>query len=200
MIGNEAFQEADTIGITRPITNHNYLVTERAEVGAILKSAIFIAHSGLHIANAEKVFRKLVNKVQAPVVSSLLGIGVRFDDRATGVIDKFAPHANIVHIDIDPVAIARNVKVDVPIVSDAKTAVETLLPMVEKADIEETGSYLSPGRVIKEISREFSDVIISTEVGQNQMWAALFYNFQVSRTWLTSGGLGTMATFCPTKR
>jgi acetolactate synthase-1/2/3 large subunit len=82
--------------------------------------------------------------------------------------------------------------------------------MVEKADIEqwrstveewkqsytipieETGSYLSPGRVIKEISREFPDAIISTEVGQNQMWAALFYNFQASRTWLTSGGLGTM--------
>jgi acetolactate synthase I/II/III large subunit len=140
----------------------------------------------------------------------LFSIGVRFDDRATGAIDKFAPHADIVHIDIDPVAIARNVEVDVPIVCDAKAAVETLLPMVTKADIddwrntvenwkqsytipsEQTGPYLSPGSVIKEISREFPDAIISTEVGQNQMWAALFYTFTASRTWLTSGGLGTM--------
>ncbi len=307
MIGNDAFQEADTIGITRPITKHNYLVTERAELGTILKSAFFIANSGrpgpvvvdvpkdisilemddaypdsidirgykpnlaieeqdfqkavdalmnakrpvfyigggLHIANAEQAFRTLVQKAQVPVVSSLMGIGilpsdhplnlgmigmhgtyaanmavtesdllfsigVRFDDRATGAIDKFAPHADIVHIDIDPVAIARNVEVDVPIVCDAKAAVETLLPMVTKADIddwrntvenwkqsytipsEQTGPYLSPGSVIKEISREFPDAIISTEVGQNQMWAALFYTFTASRTWLTSGGLGTM--------
>ncbi|MEW5814018.1 MAG: biosynthetic-type acetolactate synthase large subunit [Spirochaetota bacterium] len=307
MIGNDAFQEADTVGITRPVTKHNYLVTERSELGVILKNAFFIAKSGrpgpvvvdvpndictleyddvypetvsirgynpvyevdekqlkkaaallqnsnrplffigggLHISDAETIFRKIVKKTGVPVVSSLMGIGimpqnhpdylgmigmhgtyaanmsvtnsdllfslgVRFDDRATGNLSKFAPNAKIVHIDIDPAAIARNVPVDLPIIGDARLTLEALYPMLTRPQIDEwrkrvrgwvheytplkdlKGSRLSPALVIEAISEEFPDAIISTEVGQNQMWAATFYAFKSSRTWLTSGGLGTM--------
>jgi acetolactate synthase-1/2/3 large subunit len=140
----------------------------------------------------------------------LFAVGTRFDDRATGALDRFAPHAKIIHVDIDPAAIARNVPVTIPIVGDAKLVLEEMLPLVGKMDIEpwrkkirewdEThpltslphGKLLSPTEVVKEISEAFPDAIVSSEVGQNQMWAALFYRFKRPRTWLTSGGLGTM--------
>lgn len=307
MIGNDAFQEADTCGITRPVTKHNYLVTERSELGQIVKNAFYIAASGrpgpvvidvpgdiskeelddeypgkpvirgynpkpgvdreilkkaaeelkkaqkplffigggLHISESQEIFNKIADLTDIPAVSSLMGIGimpfdhphylgmlgmhgtyaanmavtecdilfsigVRFDDRATGDLAKFAPNAKIVHIDIDPTAIARNVPVEIPILGDATEVLELLYPMVEKRDIEPwlervtawkeehplvlrtKGNRLSPGMIIDAVGDVFPDAIITTEVGQNQMWSALYYKFRESRTWITSGGLGTM--------
>jgi acetolactate synthase-1/2/3 large subunit len=311
MIGNDAFQEADIVGITRPITKHNYLVLDRKDLGRILKEAFTIANSGrpgpvlvdlpkdvilekgddeypakvtirgynpvlkghpnqikraaaelkkakrplfyvgggLHISGAVEVFRRAVKKTGVPVVHSLMGtgsipgddplalgmlgmhgtyvanmavshadllfgIGNRFDDRATGDLSKFAPNAKIVHIDQDPVSISRNVPVEVPIVGDARHVLEQLLPLLEAPKINEwlerlsswrnehslevkagqqgkTG-HLLPDEVIQTICRVFPDAIIATEVGQNQMWASLFFTFRHSRSLLTSGGLGTM--------
>jgi acetolactate synthase-1/2/3 large subunit len=308
MIGNDAFQEADIVGITRPITKHNYLVLERADLGRILKEAFTIAASGrpgpvlvdlpkdvllepgdpeypqqasirgynpvyrghpnqikkaaavlkrarrpllyvgggIHISGAAEILRKVVERTGAPVVHSLMGIGsfpgdhslclgmlgmhgtyaanmavtrcdllfavgTRFDDRATGELSRFAPEAKIVHIDQDPVSISRNVPVEVPIVGDARQVLEQLYPLLEPADIgawiqqiegwrrehplsvvsgDHTG--LSPASIIRAISELFPDAIVATEVGQNQMWTALFYTFRHSRSLLTSGGLGTM--------
>ncbi|NOY09104.1 MAG: biosynthetic-type acetolactate synthase large subunit [Spirochaetes bacterium] len=307
MIGNDAFQEADTVGISRPVTKHNYLVTERKDIGRIMKEAFYLAttgrpgpvlidfpkdiqikkiddkypekiqirgykpvskgHSGqikkavkilkeakrplfyigggINIADAAGIFNNILEKTDIPVISSLMGIGAvpsdhprylgmlgmhgtfaanmavsssdllftigaRFDDRATGELKKFAQQAKIVHIDIDPAAIARNVTVDIPIVGDAKTVLEELYPLIKKPAIdswikqtvqwknthplstETEGNLLSPPLIVRKISEVFPDAIIATEVGQNQMWAALFYNFRKPRTLLTSGGLGTM--------
>jgi acetolactate synthase-1/2/3 large subunit len=307
MIGNDAFQEADIVGITRPITKNNYIITDRKELGRTLKEAFYIASTGrpgpvlidfpkdiliaqlndsypetvsirgynpvikghpgqikkaaqtllkakkplfyvgggIHIAGAVDVFRKIVKKTGIPVISSLMGIGVlptddplnlgmigmhgtyvgnmavtecdlifgigtRFDDRATGKLSEFAPHARIVHIDIDPASISRNVAVEIPIVGDARQVLEELLPLIKQAqiegwvsqikewqqahplNIEEGNIRLSPSRIVRTISEVFPDAIITTEVGQNQMWAALFYNYKHTRSLLTSGGLGTM--------
>jgi acetolactate synthase-1/2/3 large subunit len=307
MIGNDAFQEADIVGITRPITKNNYIITDRAELGRTIKEAFFIASTGrpgpvlidfpkdiliaklndsypesvsirgynpvtkghpgqikkaahtllkakkplfyagggIHIAGAVDVFRKVVKKTGIPVISSLMGIGViatndplnlgmigmhgtytgnmavtecdlifgvgtRFDDRATGKLSEFAPHAKIIHADIDPASISRNVAVEIPIVGDAKQVLEELLPQVKQAQIkgwlsqikewhethplqiEKGNARLSPSMIVNTISEVFPDAIISTEVGQNQMWAALFYNYKHTRSLLTSGGLGTM--------
>ena len=307
MIGNDAFQEADIVGISRSVTKHNYLVTDRKDLGRILREAFFIATSGrpgpvlddipkdvllessdlplpdtvsirgynpvykghpmqirkaaallakakkplfyigggLHISGASEVFRRIVEKVNVPTIASLMGIsvlpsdhprflgmlgmhgtyaanmavqnadllfavGTRFDDRATGEISKFAPNASVVHIDIDPASISRNVAVEIPIVGDARLVLEELLPQLESPSIAEwvgqteewkrsrplteipDTDRLSPTTVIRAISAAFPDAIVATEVGQHQMWTALYYNFQGPRTFLTSGGLGTM--------
>ncbi len=307
MIGNDAFQEADTVGITRPVTKHNFLVTRREGLGKTLREAFFIARTGrpgpvvvdipkdiflseaeedypeeisirgyspvlkghkgqirraaqavnqaqkplffvgggVHISGAVDVFREIVSKTGCPVVSSLMGIGVlpgddpanlgmigmhgtyaanmavsdcdllfgigvRFDDRATGDLAKFAPEARIIHVDIDPTSISRNVPVEIPIVGDAKTILEEFLPLLRKTGSDSwkktleawkvekpvpkiTGvKHLSPSFVIEAIHDEFPEAVIASEVGQNQMWTALYYCFRGSRQWLTSGGLGTM--------
>jgi acetolactate synthase-1/2/3 large subunit len=307
MIGNDAFQEADTVGISRPVSKHNYLANDRVHLGQILKEAFYIAHTGrpgpvvvdlpkdvvnevlddeypenvsirgynpvyfghagqikkiaeaikdakkpvfyigggIHIAGASGIFNKIVEKTKIPTLSSLMGIGAirsdhplylgmvgmhgtyasnmamtetdliigigtRFDDRVTGDLNKFAPHAKIIHIDIDPAAIARNVSVEIPIVGDARHILEKLYPLLHTPDIDdwretvndwkknyplpagEEGNGIAPQRVVMAISEVFPDAIISTEVGQNRMFAALYYNFKKPRTLLTSGGLGTM--------
>lgn len=307
MIGNDAFQEADTVGLTRPVTKHNYIVLDRGDLGKTLKEAFHIANSGrpgpvvvdlpkdilvelaedtypeeinlrgynpsttghtgqikriakaiaeakkpvfyigggMHISGASDIFRKIVDKTEIPTTTTLMGIGTlpsdhpynmgmigmhgtytsnmsvsecdlmvgigaRFDDRVTGVLEKFAPMAKIIHIDIDPASISRNVKVEIPVVGDAKQILEELYPMLEKPVIDDwrqkvkmmmkdhpnpedgTNKYLSPNNIIRSISKVFSDAIICTEVGQHQMWTALDYNFTKPRTFLTSGGLGTM--------
>jgi acetolactate synthase-1/2/3 large subunit len=307
MIGNDAFQEADIVGISRSVTKHNYLVTNRKDLGRIIREAFFIARSGrpgpvlvdipkdvlvevsaeplpesvsirgynpvsrghplqirkaaqalaaarkplfyvgggLHIADAIDAFRRVQQIVDVPTVSSLMGIGVlpsihprylgmvgmhgtyaantavqncdllfavgtRFDDRATGDIAKFAPHASVVHIDIDPASISRNVAVEIPIVGDARLVLEDLLPHVVKpshgAWVAETDEWmrshplveiggngrLSPTVVLRAIAAAFPDAIVATEVGQHQMWTALYYSFSQPRSFLTSGGLGTM--------
>ncbi|MCD6219079.1 biosynthetic-type acetolactate synthase large subunit [Candidatus Calescamantes bacterium] len=140
----------------------------------------------------------------------IIGIGVRFDDRATGKLENFAPHAKIIHIDIDPTSIQKNVKVDVPIVGDIKNVLESLLPLTKPPQIKEwlekvkkwnkefpltypEDDTLRPQYVVEKIYEVTKgEAIITTEVGQNQMWAAQFYKFTHPRTLLTSGGLGTM--------
>lgn len=139
----------------------------------------------------------------------LIAVGVRFDDRVTGKIDTFAPNAKIIHIDIDPAEIGKNVRYDIPIVGDAKVVLEMLLERIIpdrnpewlaqvnqwKTDhplkYEKTG--LKPQMVIEAISElTQGDAIICTEVGQHQMWTAHFYRFTRTRSFITSGGLGTM--------
>jgi acetolactate synthase-1/2/3 large subunit len=307
MIGNDSFQEADIVGISRSVTKHNYLVTERKDLGRIVREAFFIARSGrpgpvlvdmpkdvltemssepvpetvsirgynpvyrghplqirkaaealagakkplfyvgggVNISGGAEAFRKVVDVVDVPTVASLMGIsvlpsdhprflgmlgmhgtfaantavqncdlmfavGTRFDDRATGDLSKFAPHAAVIHVDIDPASISRNVAVEIPIVGDACLVLEDLLPHLKRpahdAWLTETTGWmrshpladvahnerLSPTAVIRAIAAAFPDAIVTTEVGQNQMWTAQYYSFSRPRTFLTSGGLGTM--------
>jgi acetolactate synthase I/II/III large subunit len=307
MIGNDAFQEADIVGISRSVTKHNYLVTDRASLGRVIREAFHIARTGrpgpvlvdlpkdvlteasaeplpktvsirgynpvtrghplqvrkaaqalararkplfyigggVNISGAAGAFRKAQEVVDVPTVASLMGIGAlpsdhprflgmvgmhgtyaantavqncdllfavgtRFDDRATGDLAKFAPHATVVHVDIDPASISRNVAVEIPIVGDAGAVLEDLLPLMKKPDhaawVAETQEWkrshplgdvpgngrLSPAAVIRSIAAAFPDAIICTDVGQHQMWTAQYYNFQQPRSLLTSGGLGTM--------
>jgi acetolactate synthase I/II/III large subunit len=307
LIGNDAFQEVDIVGITRPITKHNYLVKSVDELPGILKSAFYIAQTGRpgpvlvdipkdiqqantsvpypdkveirsynptlkgHTPQIEKVaaaiaaaerpvifagggviasgasteLRALAEKINAPVTTSLLGlgtfdethplalkmvgmhgteyanyaiqeadlliaVGARFDDRVTGKVSKFAPKAKIVHIDIDPTSIRKNVKVAFPVVGDIKQVLEELNNTVEAKKHPEwvkqiqdwkknhglkykNGTIIQPQYVIEQIAELTNhDAIITTEVGQNQMWTAQFYNFIKPRTFISSGGLGTM--------
>ena len=153
----------------------------------------------------------------------LIAIGARFDDRVTGKLDEFAPSAKIIHIDIDPTSISKNVKVDIPIVGDCKDALKKLLQLVKENPIddlekvrkpwldqiqkwketyplayEQKDDLIKPQYVVEKLY-ELSEgkAIISTEVGQNQMWAAQYYHFSKPRTLLTSGGLGTMGYGLP---
>ncbi len=307
LIGNDAFQEVDTVGLTRSVAKHNYIVHDRKELGRIIKEAfviattgrpgpvvidfpvdisrevgddyypesiqirgynpiikghqiqvkkavkmlmkakkpLFLIGGGVIISNASESFLELVNKTGVPVISTIMGkgaipcthpkyagmvgmhgtyasnkavmecdllfsIGTRFNDRITGVVSRFAPNAEIVHIDIEPASISRNVNVDVPIVGDAKVVIDEIIPMVEKAHIapwvqqidawknEHTAKVvpgkvrLSPMEVLRNINDTFPEAIITTDVGQHQMWTAQFCKFLKPRTFLTSGGLGTM--------
>jgi len=306
LIGNDAFQEVDTTGITRPITKHNYLIKNVNEIARIVKEAFYIAKTGrpgpvlidfpvdiqraegkfnypskvemrsynpvyeghpkqiekawelienskkpviiagggVISSNASNELKKFVEITEIPVTFTLMGlgsldvehplslgmpgmhgtkyanyaivesdliisVGCRFDDRITGKIENFAPNAKIIHIDIDPSAISKNVKVDIPIVGDAKNVLKKLLEKAKKLDIQSWKKKIKkwkkdyplkydkngfkPQYVIEKISNiTKGDAIIATEVGQNQMWAAQFYRFKKPRTLITSGGLGTM--------
>jgi len=142
----------------------------------------------------------------------IIAVGARFDDRVTGKIDTFAPHAQIIHIDIDPSSISKNVKVDIPIVGDAKNILEVLIDEIKKspdtsqwlAQIKEwkqkgplryddNTDKIKPQYVVQKICElTKGEAIICTEVGQNQMWAAQYYTYTKPRTFVSSGGLGTM--------
>ncbi|MFQ5585936.1 MAG: biosynthetic-type acetolactate synthase large subunit, partial [Thermodesulfobacteriota bacterium] len=148
----------------------------------------------------------------------LIAVGARFDDRVTGKIDEFAPYAKIIHIDIDPTSISKNVQVDIPIVGDIKHVLKEMLSLLggvkvrsrkaalsewvgqvdewsksHKLSYKKNGRKMKPQYVIERLYElTKGDAIITTEVGQNQMWAAQFYRFDRPRTFLTSGGLGTM--------
>ncbi len=316
LIGNDAFQEADIVGITRPCTKHNYLVKDVRDLARIVKEAFYIATTGrpgpvlvdvpkdvftgtaefnypekahlpsyqptykghpgqikkavelilkskrpvvyagggVILSNASEELKALSTKLGLPTTTTLMGlgafpgthplfmgmlgmhgtyaanmaitntdcliaIGARFDDRVTGKIDEFAPYAGIIHIDIDPTSISKNVKVDVPIVGDVKNVLNDMLKALPaKRDLRDfsknteewrgqikswaekhrlsykwDGSKIKPQFVVEklyEITK--GDAIITTEVGQNQMWAAQFFKYDRPRTFITSGGLGTM--------
>ncbi|MFA6216535.1 MAG: biosynthetic-type acetolactate synthase large subunit [Candidatus Omnitrophota bacterium] len=308
LIGNDAFQEADVTGITRPITKHNYLVKDVLDLARIVREAFYIASTGRPgpvvidipsdiqmqdsvfvwpevvdlrsykptyfghpgqikkaaqlISQAKKpliyagggiissgahlVLRALAEKIKAPVTWTLMGIGgfpathklslgmlgmhgtayanhavmdsdliiavgARFDDRVTGRTDTFAPHAKIIHIDIDPSSISKNIRVDVPIVGDAKNILGEIVEQLKKLpdttewlkSIEalkkkfplryKDDGKLKPQYVVEQIyAVTKGDAIITTEVGQNQMWAAQWYKYDHPRTFVSSGGLGTM--------
>ena len=309
LIGTDAFQEADITGITRPITKHNYLVSDTRKMADIICEAFYIASTGrpgpvvvdlpmdvctdtidfkwpekprvpigykipgkgdpaqvkkaaeainaskkpfiyagggIIISGAEDGLLALAEKINAPVTATLMGlggfpgshplfvgmpgmhgtytanmaftdcdlviaIGARFDDRVTGNIDGFAPNAKIIHIDMDPAAIAKIINVDIPIVGDAKKVIRQLLEEVKPrqrngwnehienlmrehpVSYDEEPGVIKPQYVIEQIHEATGgDAIITTEVGQNQMWASLFYKFDRPRHLVTSGGLGTM--------
>jgi acetolactate synthase-1/2/3 large subunit len=141
----------------------------------------------------------------------ILAVGARFDDRVTGRIDAFAPHAKIIHIDIDPTSISKNIRVDVPIVGDAKKTLKDILEYMKKAPdttrwlqtieqwkkqyplVYQKDDKLRPQYIIEKINElTRGDAIITTEVGQNQMWSCLWYKHIKPRHWISSGGLGTM--------
>ncbi|OHB35195.1 MAG: acetolactate synthase, large subunit, biosynthetic type [Planctomycetes bacterium GWA2_39_15] len=308
LIGNDAFQEADIIGITRPITKHSYLVKDVKDLARIVKEAFFIANTGRRgpvlidlpvdvtmekceevipaevelpgykpryegnirqIKHAAEVINSskqpvvytgggiitsecskellgLSEKGNLPVTTTLMGlggfpedhnlslgmlgmhgtayanfavtesdvliaIGARFDDRVTGKIDEFAPHAKIIHIDIDPASIGKTVRVDIPVVGDAKNILQELNKYIHFTERKEwldkirlwkeknplsyknSGNVIKPQYVIEQIcDAAKGNAIITTEVGQNQMWAAQYFTFTKPRTFLSSGGLGTM--------
>jgi len=319
LIGNDAFQEVDIVGITRPCTKHNFLVSRKEELIQVLREAFHIAKTGrpgpvlvdlpkdlmkslipfdekepikmqnyqpnymphpmqvekacrlimearkpvlyvgggVILSNASEELRALAIKLDIPVTMTLMGlgsfpgthelsmgmlgmhgtytanmavaqcdllisVGARFDDRVTGTLETFAPHAKIIHIDIDPTSISKNVKVDVPIVSDCRHALtamsswfdnESTVSVPEEKNRHQEWfnqikewmeqhplSYQKDGndsikpQYVIEMFEKLTDgnAIITTEVGQHQMWAAQFYRFNYPRHFLTSGGLGTM--------
>ncbi|SHE79437.1 biosynthetic-type acetolactate synthase large subunit [Desulforamulus putei] len=141
----------------------------------------------------------------------LIAVGVRFDDRVTGKVESFAPDAKIIHIDIDPAELGKNVRVDIPIAGDVKTVLNQLLERIEARlqsawqdkiaawkkeyplEFDENGGNLKPQHVIREIYRQTGGrARITTEVGQHQMWAAHYYTYTRPRSFISSGGLGTM--------
>ena len=308
LIGNDAFQEADITGITRPVTKHNFLVKDVRDLARTVKEAFYIASTGrpgpvlidlpadvqrnetefvypattdirsyrpnykghpgqikkaaelinqsqkpvLYIgggvitAGAHKEILELAEKAKLPVIWTLMGIGAfpgnhelglgmvgmhgtyaanhatqksdliiaigaRFDDRVTGRVDKFAPGAQVIHVDIDPTSISKNIQVDIPIVGDAKDILVEMLKHVAKKtkttewhkQIEtwkkdfplsyKNDSHLRPQYVIEQINAVTKgNGIITTEVGQNQMWSTQFFKYKTPRSFISSGGLGTM--------
>ena len=319
LIGNDAFQEVDIVGITRPCTKHNYLVARVEDLARTVKKAFHIARSGrpgpvlidipknvqtartpykpmdkvsiksynpnyqpngkqiqkaaellkearrplifsgggVILSKANEEMTRLARLLDIPVTSSLMGlgafpgsdplwlgmlgmhgtyranmaisncdvmiaVGVRFDDRVTGKTDCFAKQAKIIHIDIDPTSIRKNVEVGVPVVGDCHLSLAALNRAVEDGQFarlndqrrewldqiafwrEEHRLHYSQKEIIKPqyvIEKLYEltqgQAIITTEVGQNQMWAAQYYHFDRPRHFLTSGGLGTMGFGLP---
>ncbi|MBL7133445.1 MAG: biosynthetic-type acetolactate synthase large subunit [Phycisphaerae bacterium] len=314
LIGNDAFQEADMTGITRPITKHNFLVKRVEDIGRTIKEAFYIARTGrpgpvlvdiavdatankltgepplemdlpgyklrssghdrqirmaaeainaakspvlyvgggVVLAGASEALRAFAHKGKVPVTTTLLAlgtfdetdelslkmlgmhgsapanyavqecdcliaVGARFDDRVTGKLDTFAPHARIIHIDIDPASISKNVQVGIPVVGDCRDILEKMIDLIETPDrspwlkkiakwkkeypftYEATdGGKVKPQEVIEKLGELTDhDAIIATGVGQHQMWTAQFYGWRKPRQIITSGGLGTMGFGAP---
>lgn len=322
MIGLDAFQEADTVGISRPCTKHNYLVKDVRDLDRIIREAFYIAASGrpgpvlvdipkdvtTHIceyvktekiklrgynpvveghvgqikkaldlilecrkpvlyigggvvaSGAQEEMIELAELLNLPVAMTLMGlggfpgkhrlslnmlgmhgyyhanmsmssadlliaIGARFDDRVTGKLDEFAVHAKIIHIDVDPSSIAKNVKVDIPIVGDVKSVLRQMIAVLKERkpelkkfhkavepwheqindwrkdkplEYKKEPGVIKPQYVLEMLYKVTGgDAIITTDVGQHQMWTAQYYHFAKTRRWCTSGGLGTMGYGLP---
>jgi len=320
LIGNDAFQEADNIGITRPCVKHNFLVKDVTRLAETIKKAFYVATTGrpgpvvvdipkditaqkteyhypdkvhmrsynpVHVghigqikralslmlgarrpmiytgggvilSNAAESLTRLARELNSPVTNTLMGlggypatdpqfvgmlgmhgtyeanmamhhcdvliaVGARFDDRVTGNIEKFCPHARIVHIDIDPASISKNVKVDIPIVGCVDNVLTAMLAELgnsgQRPDTAALGAwwqqinewrsrdclkydrdseFIKPQYVIETLYKVTSgDAYITSDVGQHQMWAAQFYKFDKPRRWINSGGLGTMGFGLP---
>ena len=311
LIGNDAFQEVDIVGMTRSITKYGVTVRDRKDLGKIIKMAFHIASTGkpgpvlidlpkdiqtasgpaeypesvqirgykpnesvhigqlkkayklfksakkplilagggVNIAKANDLMKEFAEKMNVPVVTTIMGkgaiptthplyigntgmhgkyacnkavsecdvlfsIGTRFNDRITGDLNEFAPKAKIVHIDVDTASISRNVVVDVPIVSDAKLALEKLLEWAEPKDTaawqEKIKAWdeknplemrrdrgMTPQMIMEHINNTFDEAIFVTDVGQNQMWATQYLDIDEKRQMITSGGLGTMGFGLP---
>ena len=320
LIGNDAFQEVDSVGITRPIVKHNFLIKDVADIATTFKKAFYIATTGRpgpvvidipkditaakcefsypaeikmrsynpkvkgHIGQIKRAVELILSaerpmiytgggvilgdaserltaftrRLGYPITNTLMGlgaypasdrqfvgmlgmhgtyeanmgmhqcdvliaIGARFDDRVTGNLEKFCPDARIIHIDVDPSSISKNVKVDIPIVGDVAQVLDDVLTVLEEsrkepnsaalqkwwAQIEEwrsqdclkydTGSELiKPQYVIQQLHEVTGgDAFVTSDVGQHQMWAAQYYGFNKPRRWINSGGLGTMGFGLP---
>ena len=320
LIGNDAFQEADNIGITRPCVKHNFLVQDAADLAGTIKKAFYVATTGrpgpvvvdipkditankaeysypdkvsmrsynpVHVGHAGQIKRavrllqsakrpmiytgggvilgdaagpltELASHLNYPVTNTLMGlggypatapqfvgmlgmhgtyeanmamhhcdvlfaVGARFDDRVTGNIEKFCPNAKIIHIDIDPSSISKNVKVDVPIVGCVANVLQAMLRLVEKSSsgpdtaaldewwkqinewrgldclkYDKASELIKPQFVVESLYNVTDgDAFITSDVGQHQMWAAQYYLFDKPRRWINSGGLGTMGFGLP---
>ncbi len=319
LIGNDAFQEVDIVGITRPCTKHNYLVMSIEDLAATVKEAFYLARSGrpgpilvdipkditketseysagkavklksynptynpnmkqlkkivtliesserpmifagggVILSKASRELTELARKTRIPVTTSLMGlgafpgtdplslgmigmhgtyranlctsvcdlmiaIGVRFDDRVTGRTDAFASQSQIVHIDIDPTSIRKNIPVTIPVVGDCKISLEHLNQLIEQVELGnldekrkpwfdqiqawkstnslayEQKEVIKPQYVVEKLYElTKGQAIITTEVGQNQMWAAQYYQFDRPNHFITSGGLGAMGFGLP---
>ena len=320
LIGNDAFQEADNIGITRPCVKHNFLVKDVNKLAETIKKAFYVATTGrpgpvvvdipkdvtaqkaeyrypekismrsynpVHVGHAGQIKRavklmlgakrpmiytgggiilgnaaeplaELARLLDFPVTNTLMGlggypatdrqfvgmlgmhgtyeanmamhhcdvliaIGARFDDRVTGNIEKFCPHAKIVHVDIDPSSISKNVKVDVPIVGCVSNVLRAMVEVImagkkrpdaaalqawwEQIDewrakdclkYDHGSELVKPQYVLETLYKVTGgDAFVTSDVGQHQMWAAQFYKFDKPRRWINSGGLGTMGFGLP---
>lgn len=306
LMGNDAFQEVDIVGITNSISKYSVTVRRREDLGRIIKEAFYIARTGkpgpvvidlpkdiqvamgseeypsevnirgykpnesvhvgqikkavaalkkakkplflvgggVNISGANESMKKLVEITGAPVITTIMGkgavptdhplylgnigihgsyaanhavsecdvlfsIGTRFNDRITGKISEFAKNAKIIHIDIDSASISKNIVVDIPVVADAKLAIDTILEFVTPLNISQWVNTalewkekypitmkkydgLTPEKVINYINENFDKPIVTTDVGQNQLWTTQYIKLEGNRQLLTSGGLGTM--------
>jgi len=319
-IGSDAFQEVDSVGITRPCVKHNFLVKDVNDLAETIKKAFFIATSGrpgpvvvdvpkditaqktefvypssvklrsynpvvrghlgqikraiklmlkaqrpmiytgggVILGNGSAELTQLTQRLGFPITNTLMGlggypatdkqflgmlgmhgtyeanmamhhcdvliaIGARFDDRVTGNIEKFCPHAEIIHVDIDPASISKSVKVDIPIVGAVKNVLKDMLRVLDGADngvdkesiagwwkqieewrstnclkYDEKSETIKPQMVLETFYKlSHGDAYVTSDVGQHQMWTAQFYKFDKPRRWINSGGLGTMGFGLP---
>ena len=320
LIGNDAFQEVDAVGITRPCVKHNFLVKDVRDLATTIKKAFYIATTGrpgpvvvdipkdvtadsceyeypktiemrsyrpvvkghmgqikkavklllaakkpmiysgggVILSNADKELREFTQTLGYPITNTLMGlgaysgtdkqfigmlgmhgtyeanmamhqcdvliaIGARFDDRVTGDLEKFCPYAEIIHIDVDPSSISKNVPVHIPIVGDVKSVLTDMIRLIKEGknkpnakDLQEwweliaswqsidclrydrESEVVKPQYVIEKVFElTKGDAYVTSDVGQHQMWAAQFYKFDKPRRWINSGGLGTMGFGMP---
>ena len=320
LIGNDAFQEVDSVGITRPIVKHNFLINDVNDIASTFKKAFYVAttgrpgpvvidipkditaekvefdypstiqmrsynptvkgHSGqikravemiraaerpmiytgggVILGNGSEQLRTFTRKLEYPITQTLMGlgafpasdplslgmlgmhgtyeanmgmhhcdvliaIGARFDDRVTGNLEKFCPEAKIIHIDVDPASISKNVKVDIPIVGEVKEILDAINALLEQAEprhnkpaidkwwiqinewraqdclkFDRESGTIKPQYVIEQLHKVTKgDAFITSDVGQHQIFDAQYYGFDKPRRWINSGGLGTMGFGLP---